>query len=120
MFKLSAPALLAALVLIPLTWGDDPPAQPKPAPTADQLVEQLGDRDFRKRDAAVKRLEALGPAALPALRKAEKHADPEIRRRVKRRAARNLRPDPRFRVERAPGYRPAEPLAEDEWPETLR
>lgn len=82
MFKLTAPAFLAALVLIPLAWGDDPPAKPEPAPTADQLVEQLGDRDFRKRDAAVKRLEALGPAALPALRKAEKHADPEIRRRV--------------------------------------
>jgi hypothetical protein len=81
-FKLTAPAFLAALVLIPLAWGDDPPAQPKPASTADQLVEQLGDRDFRKRDAAVKRLEALGPAALPALRKAEKHSDPEIRRRV--------------------------------------
>jgi antitoxin (DNA-binding transcriptional repressor) of toxin-antitoxin stability system len=44
----------------------------------------------------------------------------EIRRRVKRRAARNLRPDPRFRVILAPGYRPAEPLTEDEWPETLR
>jgi len=44
----------------------------------------------------------------------------EIRRRVKRRAARNLTPDPRFRVELAPGYRPAEPLTEDEWPDTLR
>src|SRR5881397_468611 len=44
----------------------------------------------------------------------------EIRRRVKRRAARNLTPDPRFRVEFAPGYRPTEPLAEEEWPEDLR
>ena len=44
----------------------------------------------------------------------------EIRRRVKRRAARNLTPDPRFRVELAPGYRPAEPLTDDEWPETVR
>jgi antitoxin (DNA-binding transcriptional repressor) of toxin-antitoxin stability system len=41
----------------------------------------------------------------------------EIRRRLKRRAARNLTPDPRFRVELAPGYHPAEPLADDEWPE---
>lgn len=44
----------------------------------------------------------------------------EIRRRAKRRPARNLTPSPRFRVEVAPGYRPDEPLTEDEWPETLR
>ena len=44
----------------------------------------------------------------------------EIRRRVTRRARRTLTPDPRFRVERAPGYRPTEPLADDEWPETSR
>ena len=44
----------------------------------------------------------------------------EILRRVKKRAARNLTPDPRFRVERAPDYDPAESLTEDEWPETLR
>jgi antitoxin (DNA-binding transcriptional repressor) of toxin-antitoxin stability system len=41
-------------------------------------------------------------------------------RRVKRHRARNLTPDPRFRVEFAPGYRPTEPLTEDEWPETVR
>lgn len=44
----------------------------------------------------------------------------EIRRRVEKRAARNLTPDLRFRVELAPGYRPVEPLTDDEWPETLR
>jgi antitoxin (DNA-binding transcriptional repressor) of toxin-antitoxin stability system len=44
----------------------------------------------------------------------------EIRRRVKRRAVRNLTPDPRFRVRQTPGYRPDEPLTEDEWPETSR
>jgi antitoxin (DNA-binding transcriptional repressor) of toxin-antitoxin stability system len=44
----------------------------------------------------------------------------EIRRRVKRRQVRDLTPDPRFRVERAPGYSPTEPLAEDEWPGDLR
>src|SRR5437867_13233041 len=44
----------------------------------------------------------------------------EIRRRAKRRQARNLTPDPRFRVEFAPGYRPTEPLGEEEWPEDLR
>jgi prevent-host-death family protein len=44
----------------------------------------------------------------------------EIRRRVKRRQVRNLAPDPRFHVEFAPGYRPTEPLSDDEWPDDLR
>jgi antitoxin (DNA-binding transcriptional repressor) of toxin-antitoxin stability system len=44
----------------------------------------------------------------------------EIRRRVKRRQVRNLKPDPKFRVEFAPGYHPDEPLADDEWPANLR
>jgi antitoxin (DNA-binding transcriptional repressor) of toxin-antitoxin stability system len=43
----------------------------------------------------------------------------EIRRRVKR-SRRKLTPDPRFRVEFAPGYAPTEPLADDEWPDALR
>jgi antitoxin (DNA-binding transcriptional repressor) of toxin-antitoxin stability system len=44
----------------------------------------------------------------------------EIRRRVTRRKKRDLKPDPRFRVEMAPGYRPTEPLDEEEWPRDLR
>jgi antitoxin (DNA-binding transcriptional repressor) of toxin-antitoxin stability system len=44
----------------------------------------------------------------------------EIRRRARPRPVRDLTPDPRFRVEYAPGYDPAEPLAEDEWPRALR
>ena len=44
----------------------------------------------------------------------------EIRRRVKRRHVRNLAPERRFTVEFAPGYRPTEPLSDDEWPEDLR
>ncbi|MBI2189729.1 MAG: PIN domain-containing protein [Acidobacteria bacterium] len=43
----------------------------------------------------------------------------EIRRRVKRRPKRNLTPDPRLRVELAPGYDPTEPLTEDEWPDEV-
>jgi antitoxin (DNA-binding transcriptional repressor) of toxin-antitoxin stability system len=43
----------------------------------------------------------------------------EIRRRVTRRRARNLTPEPRFAVELAPGYQPAEPLTAEEWPEDL-
>jgi antitoxin (DNA-binding transcriptional repressor) of toxin-antitoxin stability system len=44
----------------------------------------------------------------------------EIRRRSPRRRVRTLTPYPRFHVEYAPGYDPAEPLADDEWPDTLR
>jgi len=44
----------------------------------------------------------------------------EIRRRPKRRATRNLTPDLRFRVELASGYRPTEPLSDDEWSDTER
>jgi prevent-host-death family protein len=33
---------------------------------------------------------------------------------------RDLTPDPRFAVQLAAGYDPAEPLAEDEWPEECR
>ena len=44
----------------------------------------------------------------------------EIRSRVKRRKVRDLTPDPRFRVEFSPGYQPAEPLADDEWPPDSR
>lgn len=41
----------------------------------------------------------------------------EIRRRVARRAVRNIAPDSRFRVTRAKGYDPTEPLSGEEWPE---
>lgn len=44
----------------------------------------------------------------------------EIRRRTRRRHARTLAPAARFRVEYAPGYRPTEPLADDEWPQDLK
>lgn len=44
----------------------------------------------------------------------------EIRRHTKGRRLRNLAPDPSLRVELAPGYQPAEPLDEDEWPDDLR
>jgi antitoxin (DNA-binding transcriptional repressor) of toxin-antitoxin stability system len=44
----------------------------------------------------------------------------EIRRRIKRRTVRNLTPAARFRVELAPGYQPAEPLTDDEWPNSAR
>jgi antitoxin (DNA-binding transcriptional repressor) of toxin-antitoxin stability system len=44
----------------------------------------------------------------------------ELRRRPRRRPTRNLSPEPRFRVELAPGYDPTEPLTGDDWPPDLR
>jgi antitoxin (DNA-binding transcriptional repressor) of toxin-antitoxin stability system len=45
----------------------------------------------------------------------------EIRRRAKvHRQVRDLSPEPRFAVKFAPGYDPAEPLSEAEWPSDLR
>jgi hypothetical protein len=55
-------------------------AEPKRTP--EQLIDQFADLDFRKRDEAGKALETLGTKALPALRKARDHADPEVQRRV--------------------------------------
>jgi hypothetical protein len=65
----------------------DPPAAGKAAPTPaspalEQLIEQLGASDFRKRDEATRRLEAQGMAAVPALQKALSHPDAEVRRRA--------------------------------------
>lgn len=76
---------VAALTLTSAHAGDKVPekAPPRPAsPSVEKLIEQLGDLDYRKRDAAARSLQDLGPAALPALRKALTNPDPEIRRRL--------------------------------------
>jgi antitoxin (DNA-binding transcriptional repressor) of toxin-antitoxin stability system len=44
----------------------------------------------------------------------------EIRRRSRRRRARNLAPHARFNVKFARNYNPAEPLSDDEWPSGSR
>jgi hypothetical protein len=72
--------LLLGLSGAPWAWGDAPA---KPAgPSADQLLQQLGSRDPKAREAASKALAELGPEALPALQKAKLRADPELRRRL--------------------------------------
>jgi len=48
------------------------------------LIRQLGHKDFAKRQAASKELDAIGEPALDALRKATTDNDPEIRRRAER------------------------------------
>lgn len=66
------------------TVAEPPPRRKQPANTAQikRLIRQLGSEDFRAREKASKALEAIGEPALPALRKARKSVDLEIRRRV--------------------------------------
>jgi hypothetical protein len=76
--------ILVAVVLLavlPLLRGDAPPAKP----TIEQLIEQLGDKDFKVRQIAEKAIEELGPDALPALRKAlEAKPTLDVSRRIEK------------------------------------
>src|SRR5260370_22389620 len=49
-----------------------------------QLIEQLGNAEFTKRDAASTALAEIGLAALPALKNAARSNDPEVARRAAR------------------------------------
>lgn len=57
--------------------------EPETSKSIAQLIDQLGDKDFKVREAAAKAIETRGPEALPALRKAKDHPDLEVRRRIK-------------------------------------
>ena len=48
----------------------------------ERLIQQLGDDAYEKREAAQRELEAIGRPALPALRKATSHEDPEVASRA--------------------------------------
>lgn len=82
----SLACLVLGLLLVSPARGQAPPDKPaeKPAidPAAQRLIDQLADIDYRKRDEAARRLEAMGEKALPALRAARKHADAEVRLRA--------------------------------------
>jgi hypothetical protein len=71
-------ALAACALSQEKTEKDAPP----PNPTVEKLITQLGDEDYKLRDAASKKLLEMGSEALPDLRKALEHSDQEIRRRV--------------------------------------
>jgi hypothetical protein len=51
-------------------------------PSVEQLIERLGNRDFKTREAAAKVLAVRAEEALPAMRKAITHPDPEVRQRL--------------------------------------
>lgn len=79
--------LWAALICLGAAAAAQAAAPPAETPTTRRvaaLIELLGDRDFRAREVAERRLRAEGAAALPLLRKALRHEDLEVRRRALR------------------------------------
>jgi hypothetical protein len=76
-------ALLICLTAFPFVSAQTTPAEKTDSPQFAALIEQLGDADYRKRDEAVFKLRAEGVKALPALREAINHPDPEVRRRAR-------------------------------------
>lgn len=75
---------LLALVPCSAAPGVAPPPPALATRQLQQLIDQLGDRDFRVREQAERRLYAEGLPALPVLRRALGHLDPEVRRRALR------------------------------------
>jgi hypothetical protein len=72
-----------ALASVALPDGPATPSAGAPAASeVDRLIEQLGSADFKVREAAGKNLATRGPDALPAMKKASAHPDPEVRQRL--------------------------------------
>ncbi len=74
---------VVVVVVLAMAGGllSDPPAEPIDERVA-RLVKQLGHKEFAKREAASKELDAIGEPALKALRKAATDDDAEIRQRA--------------------------------------
>ncbi len=75
--------LLAAGLLLPVLplYAEKPQADQERAAVA-VLITRLASDDFQVRQDAAAALDRLGTAALPALRAARKHLDPEVRRQI--------------------------------------
>jgi len=77
--------LLVILTCFPQPGVAEEPVAP--APSAEQLEQwarDLGSDDFQEREEAQKNLAAAGEAAVPALKRAAKSDDPEVRLRAER------------------------------------
>lgn len=81
---LRAVPVLLSLIAMTSSLAGRQNSQPPKIQSVEKLIEQLGNEDFEVRDAASKAIEQLGPEALPVLRVARNHPDPEIRRRVEK------------------------------------
>ena len=80
-FALPVAALLLSVIALGGIWGDSV-EKDEETKKVEALVQQLGDEDFSKRDAATKELDLLGDKALDVLRKAAAGDDAEIRWRA--------------------------------------
>jgi hypothetical protein len=76
--KLLLVVLSAACLLVGRPARAEDKAVDAAAGDVKQLIEQLGDGEYAKREEAAKRLKAIGKPALPALREALKGDDPEV------------------------------------------
>lgn len=72
------PSAPAAIPTRPPAAVTSPGTPDDNTPDVALLVRQLGDGDFRNREAAAQRLKEIGNAAVPALREALAGADPEV------------------------------------------
>lgn len=72
------PIVVAANPPEPSAAATSPASPADGAPDIASLVRQLGDADFRHREAAAQRLKEIGAPAVPALREALADADPEV------------------------------------------
>src|SRR5262245_38058551 len=74
-------------LVLALSAADKPePAKPqaKVPENVKKLIDQLGDERFEVRETATKELINLGVVAVPGLRLALEHVDPEVRMRARR------------------------------------
>ncbi len=77
-------ACLGVFLVLAPAFAAAPPPRPLLGMELEKLIHQMGDRNFALRDQAERRIRAEGLPALPYLRKAIGHQDPEIRRRALR------------------------------------
>jgi hypothetical protein len=73
---------LAAAEPLPPLVADDPPLDAAQRKKISQLITQLGDVTWKKRQEATESLQHLGDAVLPFLREAQQDPDPEIQARA--------------------------------------
>src|SRR5262245_61640050 len=74
----------AALIVVSLAFAVGPIPNFEEHSTFRALISELGGRDEASRARAERKLAEVGFPAIPYLRKAVGHSDPEVRRRVMR------------------------------------
>ncbi len=77
----NAAGVLVLLTILTLGPGRTPACKPDERAVS-RLIGQLGSRKYAEREAAARKLAAVGEPALPALRRAARTAELEIRRRA--------------------------------------